>query len=80
MANGFWLDRPVLVTGATGLNGKELLRLLSARGVGVRALVRDPARAEAITAFTAAQGSRSISGRALSATSSGAMRLGRQRY
>jgi uncharacterized protein YbjT (DUF2867 family) len=41
----------ILVTGATGLNGKELLRLLSARGVGVRALVRDPARAEAITAL-----------------------------
>ena len=41
----------ILVTGATGLNGKELLRLLSARGVGVRALVRDPARAESITAL-----------------------------
>lgn len=41
----------ILVTGATGLNGKELLRLLSARGVAVRALVRNPARAQAITAL-----------------------------
>ena len=38
----------ILVTGATGLNGRELLRRLSARGVAVRALVRNPARAEAI--------------------------------
>jgi uncharacterized protein YbjT (DUF2867 family) len=41
----------ILVTGATGLNGKELLRLLSARGIGVRALVRNPARAESIAAL-----------------------------
>src|SRR6202166_628514 len=41
----------ILVTGATGLNGKELLRLLSARGVAVRALVRNPAKAEAIAAL-----------------------------
>lgn len=41
----------ILVTGATGLNGRELLRLLSARGVGVRALVRNPARAESIAAL-----------------------------
>ena len=41
----------ILVTGATGLNGKELLRVLSARGVAVRALVRNPARAEAIAAL-----------------------------
>jgi uncharacterized protein YbjT (DUF2867 family) len=38
----------ILVTGATGLNGKELVRQLSARGVAVRALVRHPAKAEAI--------------------------------
>ena len=38
----------ILVTGAAGLNGKELLRQLSARGVAVRALVRNPAKAEAI--------------------------------
>lgn len=30
----------ILVTGATGLNGRELVRLLSKRGVPVRALVR----------------------------------------
>ena len=41
----------ILVTGATGLNGKELLRVLSASGVAVRALVRNPARAEAIAAL-----------------------------
>ena len=41
----------ILVTGATGLNGRELLRRLSARGVAVRALVRDPAKAEAIAAL-----------------------------
>jgi uncharacterized protein YbjT (DUF2867 family) len=41
----------ILVTGATGLNGRELVRLLSARGVGVRALVRNPAKAEAIAAL-----------------------------
>jgi uncharacterized protein YbjT (DUF2867 family) len=41
----------ILVTGATGLNGKELLRQLSARGVAVRALVRNPTRAEAIAAL-----------------------------
>jgi uncharacterized protein YbjT (DUF2867 family) len=38
----------ILVTGATGLNGQELLRLLSARGVAARALVRNRAKAEAI--------------------------------
>lgn len=41
----------ILVTGATGLNGKELLRRLSASGVAVRALARNPARAEAIAAL-----------------------------
>ena len=41
----------ILVTGATGLNGKELLRVLSAGGVAVRALVRNPAKAEAIAAL-----------------------------
>lgn len=41
----------ILVTGATGLNGKELLRLLSARGVAVRALVRNPAKAAEIAAL-----------------------------
>jgi uncharacterized protein YbjT (DUF2867 family) len=41
----------ILVTGGTGLNGSELLRKLSARGVAVRALVRNPAKAEAIAAL-----------------------------
>jgi uncharacterized protein YbjT (DUF2867 family) len=41
----------ILVTGATGLNGMELLRRLPARGVAVRALVRNPAKAEAIAAL-----------------------------
>jgi uncharacterized protein YbjT (DUF2867 family) len=41
----------ILVTGGTGLNGKELLRVLSAKGVAVRALVRNPAKAEAIAAL-----------------------------
>src|SRR5229473_3997204 len=41
----------ILVTGATGLNGMELLRRLSARGIAARALVRHPAKAEAIAAL-----------------------------
>jgi uncharacterized protein YbjT (DUF2867 family) len=41
----------ILVTGGTGLNGKELLHRLSARGVAVRALVRNPAKAAAIAAL-----------------------------
>jgi uncharacterized protein YbjT (DUF2867 family) len=38
----------ILVTGATGTVGSEVVRQLSAAGVPVRALVRDPARGEAI--------------------------------
>ena len=41
----------ILVTGATGLNGKELLHRLSAGGVAVRALARNPARADATAAL-----------------------------
>jgi uncharacterized protein YbjT (DUF2867 family) len=41
----------ILVTGATGLNGGELIRLLSARGVPVRALVRNTKKAEALAAL-----------------------------
>jgi uncharacterized protein YbjT (DUF2867 family) len=41
----------ILVSGATGLNGQELLRVLSAKGVAVRALVRNPAKADAIAAL-----------------------------
>ena len=41
----------ILVTGATGLNGKELLRRLSAKGIAVRALVRNLAKAEPLAAL-----------------------------
>jgi uncharacterized protein YbjT (DUF2867 family) len=40
----------ILVTGATGLTGGEVVRRLSARGVPVRALVRDSARAVGLAA------------------------------
>src|SRR5947207_2162166 len=39
----------ILVTGATGLNGSELVHRLSARGVHVRALVRSATRAGGIS-------------------------------
>ena len=38
----------ILVTGATGTIGSELVRRLAARGEKVRALVRDPAKAKAM--------------------------------
>jgi uncharacterized protein YbjT (DUF2867 family) len=38
----------ILVTGATGLNGGQLVRLLSSRGIPVRALIRNPSRATAL--------------------------------
>ena len=38
----------ILVTGATGLNGRELVQRLSARGVPVRALTRSAPRAAAL--------------------------------
>ena len=38
----------ILITGATGLTGGELVRRLSAKGVRLRALVRDRAKAEAL--------------------------------
>jgi len=40
-ASSFWRDRPVLVTGATGLLGSWLVRQLVAAGADVVALVRD---------------------------------------
>lgn len=43
--------KPILVTGATGATGSEVVRQLAARGVPVRALVRDPAKAGAIAAL-----------------------------
>lgn len=39
----------ILVTGATGSTGREIVRLLSAKGVHVRVLVRDIARAKALS-------------------------------
>ena len=41
----------ILVTGASGLNGRELLHRLSARGVPVRALVRSAARAAGLASL-----------------------------
>jgi uncharacterized protein YbjT (DUF2867 family) len=41
----------ILVTGATGLNGSELVRRLSAKGVPVRALVRSRDKAKQISAL-----------------------------
>lgn len=41
----------ILVTGATGSNGTELLKLLSARGVPARAMVRSTDKAGAIAAL-----------------------------
>jgi uncharacterized protein YbjT (DUF2867 family) len=38
----------ILITGATGLSGSDLVRRLSARGVPLRALVRNRAKAESI--------------------------------
>lgn len=46
----------ILVTGATGTNGKELLKLLSARGIAVRAMVRPRPRGRATA------GSRTVDG------------------
>jgi uncharacterized protein YbjT (DUF2867 family) len=41
----------ILVTGATGLNGSELVRRLSAKGIPVRALVRSAAKAAGISSL-----------------------------
>jgi hypothetical protein len=38
----------ILITGATGTNGMQLIKLLAREGIGVRALVRSPDRASAI--------------------------------
>jgi NAD(P)-dependent dehydrogenase (short-subunit alcohol dehydrogenase family) len=38
----------ILVTGATGNTGSEIVKQLAAQAVSVRALVRNPAKAEAI--------------------------------
>src|SRR3954468_12443295 len=39
----------ILITGATGLTGGEVVRRLSGKGVPVRALVRNPAKAEPLS-------------------------------
>jgi CDP-glucose 4,6-dehydratase len=41
MENGFWRDRPVFITGATGLVGGWLTKRLLEQGASVTALVRD---------------------------------------
>ena len=41
----------ILVTGATGLNGSELVRRLSAQGVPVRALARSRAKAQSLSSL-----------------------------
>ena len=41
MKNGFWRDRPVFITGATGLVGGWLTKHLLEQGASVTALVRD---------------------------------------
>jgi len=41
----------ILVTGATGLNGSEIVRRLSAKGIASRALVRSVARAQALASL-----------------------------
>jgi uncharacterized protein YbjT (DUF2867 family) len=45
----------ILVTGATGLTGGEVVRRLSGRGVPVRALVRNRAKAAALAALSGVQ-------------------------
>ncbi|KWE50005.1 SDR family oxidoreductase [Burkholderia sp. MSMB2157WGS] len=46
----------ILVTGATGRVGRQVVRQLVDRGVDVRVLVRDPAKADFPAAVTVAQG------------------------
>jgi uncharacterized protein YbjT (DUF2867 family) len=46
----------ILVTGATGLTGAEIVRRLSARGVAVRALVRNATTTNAAKAAELAAG------------------------
>ena len=41
----------ILVTGATGLSGRQLVAILSAQGIPVRALVRTPSKAQALASL-----------------------------
>src|SRR5579871_2675030 len=41
----------IAVTGATGGNGTELIKGLSARGIAVRALARNPGKAKAVASL-----------------------------
>jgi nucleoside-diphosphate-sugar epimerase len=56
--SGFWADREVLVTGATGFIGGRLAEAIMDRGGHVRALTRDASRAE----FLAEQGAEVVEG------------------
>lgn len=47
----------ILVTGATGNNGSEIIKLLVAQNVPVRAMVRNRNRASAISAKRNSEGS-----------------------
>ncbi|MGU3404793.1 MULTISPECIES: SDR family oxidoreductase [unclassified Methylobacterium] len=42
------MTQPILIAGATGTNGRELVGRLAARSIPIRLLVRDPAKAEAL--------------------------------
>nr|WP_201770598.1 NAD(P)H-binding protein [Sorangium cellulosum] len=46
----------ILVTGATGTVGRQVVEQLAKRGAGVRALVRDPAKANFPAGVAVAQG------------------------
>jgi CDP-glucose 4,6-dehydratase len=41
VSTGFWAARPVLVTGATGLLGGSVVRILHGAGAQIVCLVRD---------------------------------------
>jgi uncharacterized protein YbjT (DUF2867 family) len=45
----------ILLTGATGANGREIARLLAQRGVPFRAMVRDKNKAADIAALPGAE-------------------------
>ncbi len=49
------MTHPILLTGANGLTGRHMLRALCAKGAKVRAMVRDPAQADALRREGAAE-------------------------